>query len=208
MLSAHTKALGLLQSDDGCALHNWLERWRDRKEQCDTSYVLAVVNAYAIIASQATQPAIAVGELVLKLDRQRAEWNGVDVNLTVTEFRILKLFTDHLGEFLSYRAIYDVVRYVGFAAGAGDDGYKSNVRSCIKRMRHKFIAVSPGWNEIENYCGMGYRWRQPTAKHVQRSAITVDQYADGGTRPPADPWSRRPDPPARGFGQAVSREGR
>jgi DNA-binding response OmpR family regulator len=183
VLSAHTKAFGLLQSDDKFALHKWLERWRDRKEKCDTSYVLAVVNAYAIIASQATQPDIAVGKLLLKLDQQRAEWDGFDVNLTVTEFRILKLFTDHLGEFLSYRAIYDVVRYVGFAAGAGDDGYKSNVRSFVKRLRHRFIAVSPGWNEIETYCGMGYRWRQPTAKHVQCSAITLDR-----SRSPAAPW--------------------
>ena len=114
MLSAHTKALSLFQSDDERALHNWLERWRNRKEQCDTSYVLAVVNAYTIIACQATQPDIAVGKLVLKLDQQRAEWNGVDVNLTVAEFRIVKLLTDYLGKFVSYRAIYDVVRYVGF----------------------------------------------------------------------------------------------
>jgi DNA-binding response OmpR family regulator len=182
MLPAHTKALGLLRSDDKWGLHHWLERWRDRKEECDISYVLAVVNAYAIIASQATQPDIALGKLVLKLDQQRAEWDGVDVNLTVTEFRIVKLFTDHLGEFLSYRAIYDVVRYVGFAAGCGNDGYKGNVRSCIKRLRHKFIAVSPGWDEIENYGGMGYRWRQSTAKRVQRSAITVDQCAGAGSR--------------------------
>ena len=206
MLSAHTKALGLFQSNDERALHNWLERWRNRKEQCDTSYVLAVVNAYTIIAYQATQPDIAVGKLVLKLDQQRAEWNGVDVNLTVAEFRIVKLLTDHLGKFVSYRAIYDVVRYVGFAAGGGDDGYKRNVRSCIKRMRHKFIAVSPGWDEIENYGGMGYRWRQLTAKRVRRSAITVDQCAGSGSRSPAEPWSQTADPPTHG--QAASREGR
>ena len=38
-----------------------------------------------------------------------------------------------------------------------------NVRSTIKRIRNKFRERDPGFDEIENYTGFGYRWGQPGA---------------------------------------------
>jgi two-component system response regulator ChvI len=58
-----------------------------------------------------------------------------------------------------YREIYDVVRGSGFVAGAGEDGYRANVRAFIKRIRQKFREVDDGFDRIENYAGFGYRWR-------------------------------------------------
>jgi len=47
----------------------------------------------------------------------------------------------------------------GFLAGCGDDGYRVNVRSAVKRIRNKFRVHTPGFAEIENHPGLGYRWR-------------------------------------------------
>ena len=43
-------------------------------------------------------------------------------------------------------------------AGAGDDGYRSNVSTFIKRIRQKFRDVDPDFAAIETYTGFGYRW--------------------------------------------------
>ena len=57
--------------------------------------------------------------------------------------------------------IYDRLHYVGFIAGSGSDGYRANVRSVIKRIRNKFRAIDPAFDEIESYTAFGYCWRKP-----------------------------------------------
>jgi len=99
------------------------------------------------------------GELVLKPRISRATWRGIDVNLTVVEFNIVHLLARSAGEYATYRAIYDCVHHVGFIAGAGEDGYRTNVRSSIKRIRNKFRCIDADFSEIENFLAFGYRWR-------------------------------------------------
>jgi two-component system, OmpR family, response regulator ChvI len=60
-----------------------------------------------------------------------------------------------------YRAIHDAMHDAGFVAGKGEDGYPSNVRSHIERIRKKFLAIDPGFAEVVNQVGLGYRWRRP-----------------------------------------------
>jgi two-component system response regulator ChvI len=60
------------------------------------------------------------------------------------------------------RALYDRLTYEGFIARTGEDGYRANVRSAIKRVRNKFRACDPAFDEIENYTGFGYCWRKPS----------------------------------------------
>ena len=67
----------------------------------------------------------------------------------------------NVGSFVTYRAVYDRLRYEGFIAGSGEDGFRANVRSAIKRIRNKFRACDPAFDEIENYTGFGYCWRKP-----------------------------------------------
>ena len=62
-----------------------------------------------------------------------------------------------MGRYVTYRAIYDRLHYEGFIAGSGDDGYRGNVRSAIKRIRNKFRDLDPDFAEIENYTACGYR---------------------------------------------------
>ena len=85
----------------------------------------------------------------------------MDLDLTVGEYRIIDLLASRPGQHFTYRAIYDRLRHEGFVAGEGPRGYWSNVRSAIKRLRNKFRAVDPSFDEIETYVGFGYRWRKP-----------------------------------------------
>jgi two-component system, OmpR family, response regulator ChvI len=102
---------------------------------------------------------ICQGRLTLRPKVSRALWAGMDVDLTVTEYRIVKLLVVEAGRFFSYRQVYDCMHYAGFMAGCGDDGYRVNVRSAMKRIRNKFRVFAPGFAEIENHPGLGYRWR-------------------------------------------------
>ncbi|MDZ5649603.1 response regulator transcription factor [Nitrospirillum sp. BR 11828] len=106
---------------------------------------------------------IVCGNLTLKPKVNRAFWRGRDVMLTVTEFSIVEFMVANLGEHVTYRAIYDRVHWSGFIAGSGEDGYRTNVRSSIKRIRSKFNAIDRGFAEIENFAAFGYRWRDPAS---------------------------------------------
>jgi len=106
----------------------------------------------------ASEPLVC-GQLTLNVDNARAYWGGVDVELTLTEFKIVFLLASRAGEYVTYRSVYDSVRYSGFVAGSGEEGFRTNVRSSIKRIRNKFRALDDGFGDIENYPAFGYRWR-------------------------------------------------
>jgi two-component system response regulator ChvI len=100
-----------------------------------------------------------LGRLELRFDTNRAIWEGTPIDLTLTEFKIIALLALRTGEDVSYREIYDLVRGKDFASGYGDEGYRPNVRTFIKRIRQKFHDVDPGFAHIQNYPGFGYRYR-------------------------------------------------
>lgn len=106
----------------------------------------------------ATDETLEFGQLELKPRVSRAFWNGADVNLTLTEFNVVQLLASSAGKHVSYRAVYDCMHHVGFIAGSGEHGYRTNVRSTIKRIRNKFRVIDPGFAKIENYPSFGYRW--------------------------------------------------
>jgi two-component system response regulator ChvI len=108
--------------------------------------------------SEADKP-IVCGELVLSPTTYRAYWKEGDVGLTVTEYDIVDLLASNVGRYLSYRTIYELQYYEGFIAGTGDEGYRTNVRSSIKRIRKKFCKLDPTFAEIQNSTALGYRWR-------------------------------------------------
>jgi two-component system response regulator ChvI len=105
------------------------------------------------------QERLACGKLLL--ENSRAYWNQVDVGLTLGEYNIVHLLASNAGSFVTYRTLYDRLRSEGFIAGAGEDGYRANVRSAIKRIRNKFRACDPTFDRIENYTGFGYCWKKP-----------------------------------------------
>ncbi len=101
----------------------------------------------------------AVGRLQLDAPTRRAYWDGRKVDLTLTEFKIVELLIQQRDKDVSYRRIYDLAHGPGFIAGEGEDGYRVNVRSFIKRIRNKFREIDPDFDHIRNYPGFGYRWR-------------------------------------------------
>src|SRR3990172_4879040 len=99
------------------------------------------------------------GPLELRQDIHRAFWRGAQVDLTLSEFGIVRFLVTKSGGDVTYRQIYDMVRGKDFLAGYGAEGYRANVRSFIKRIRKKFRDVDPEFDRIDNYPGFGYRWR-------------------------------------------------
>jgi two-component system, OmpR family, response regulator ChvI len=106
------------------------------------------------------QKHLACDRLLLKPEISRALWNGLDVGLTLGEYKLVHLLVSNAGSFVTYRAAYDRLRFEGFIAGSGNDGFRANVRSAIKRIRNKFRTCDPTFDEIENYTGFGYCWRK------------------------------------------------
>jgi two-component system response regulator ChvI len=104
------------------------------------------------------------GKLILKPAANRAHWRDVEVDLTLTEYKVVDLLVSNAGSYLTYRAIYDRMHYDGFFGGHGDQGYKTNVRACIRRIRRKFCKLDPRFGQIENSSSFGYRWRGPAPR--------------------------------------------
>ncbi|MCH8035488.1 MAG: response regulator transcription factor [Proteobacteria bacterium] len=110
-------------------------------------------------AETALEGTLRRGPLELRQDIHRAYWRGAPVELTLSEFAIVRYMAIQSGGDVTYRQIYDVVRGKDFAAGYGAEGFRANVRSFIKRIRKKFRDVDPEFDGIDNYPGFGYRWR-------------------------------------------------
>src|SRR5579872_2213720 len=104
------------------------------------------------------QNEVQLGGLTLRFEAHRALWQGAAVDLTHTEFRMVSRLALRAGEDVAYRELYDLVHGKGFVAGCGEHGYRTNVRTFIKRIRKKFRAIDPSFSCIENYGGFGYRW--------------------------------------------------
>jgi DNA-binding response OmpR family regulator len=185
LTSAQNTAMTLHNSRDPRALHDFLLNWRAGKLPATTDYVLSVVAFFNAMHEHTLRPDITIGRLTLRFNTRRAFWDERDVDLTQTEFNVVSALVDNLNKFVTYRGIYDVVHYAGFTAGCGVEGYKTNVRSFVKRIRRKFEGLDAQWDEIENYPGFGYRWKKvdvsPTAKIV--TPITGVVLTEGGPAP-------------------------
>jgi two-component system response regulator ChvI len=121
----------------------------------------SVVKAFGPTDQAQHDGSMICGRLFLRPDVSRASWKDTDLGLTLGEYNIVHLLVSNVGRYVTYRATYDRLHYEGFIAGAGADGYRANVRSAIKRIRNKFRAVDPTFDEIENYNGFGYCWKKP-----------------------------------------------
>ncbi len=111
-------------------------------------------------SAEKTSNQVVVGPLSLERTSHRATWQETEVPLTVNEFLIVDHLASKVGHDSRYREIYNVIHGTGFSAGEGSEGFRSNVRAFIKRIREKFTAIDPDFDAIENYPGFGYRWRQ------------------------------------------------
>jgi len=120
-------------------IHTLLRRHRNRAEEEDPAE---------------SEPPILRGDLRLYLDRFGCTWQKRPVDLTVTEFLILKALAQHPGHVKSRDQLMD--------AAYGESIYVDDrtIDSHIKRLRKKFRAVDDDFAEIETMYGIGYRYRE------------------------------------------------
>jgi two-component system response regulator ChvI len=99
------------------------------------------------------EPAIVRGQLVLDPTRHLCTWRGDTVELTVTEFLILKSLAQRPGHVKNRDQLMD--------AAYGEHIYVDDrtIDSHIKRLRKKFKAVDNQFGQIETLYGVGYRYR-------------------------------------------------
>jgi two-component system response regulator ChvI len=99
------------------------------------------------------EPMIQRGDLVLDPGRHLCTWRGRPVELTVTEFLILKSLATRQGHVKSRDQLMD--------AAYGEHIYVDDrtIDSHIKRLRKKFKVVDSEFAQIETLYGVGYRYR-------------------------------------------------
>lgn len=92
------------------------------------------------------------GALAMDNARHTVRWQGLPVNLTVTEFLILEALASRPGVVKNRNQLMD--------AAYQDDIYVDDrtIDSHIKRLRRKFREVDPGFNAIDTLYGAGYRF--------------------------------------------------
>jgi len=93
------------------------------------------------------------GPLSLSVERMEVHWRGRPVPLTVTEFWIVHSLVRHPGHVRTRPQLMDDANVLV------DD---QTITSHIKRIRKKFHAEDPGFDQLDTVYGAGYRWK-PTA---------------------------------------------
>ena len=93
------------------------------------------------------------GDLVLDPERHLCTWQGNPVQLTVTEFLLLRALAQYPGHVKNRDQLMD--------AAYGESIYVDDrtIDSHIKRLRKKFREIDGEFGEIETLYGVGYRYR-------------------------------------------------
>lgn len=104
-------------------------------------------------ADTPAEPVIQRGDLTLDPGRHQCTWKAQDVDLTVTEFLILKSLAVRPGHVKSRDQLMD--------SAYGEHIYVDDrtIDSHIKRLRKKFKSVDTEFAQIETLYGVGYRYR-------------------------------------------------
>jgi DNA-binding response OmpR family regulator len=113
--------------------------------------------AYGELAAAAGSERISFGDLVIDPDLMAVQRNGRRVNLTPTEFRLLRYLAERPERLLSRAQIIEAVW--GYTA---DIGYDRTVDVHVRRLREKIEddPASPRW--IQTVRGFGYRFASVT----------------------------------------------
>jgi two-component system response regulator ChvI len=103
--------------------------------------------------SAEAEPPTVRGDLVLDGSRHQCTWRGNEVDLTVTEFLIVKSLALRPGHVKTRDQLMD--------AAYGEHVYVDDrtIDSHIKRLRKKFRSIDPEFGQIETLYGIGYRYR-------------------------------------------------
>ena len=102
----------------------------------------------------ANEQAMLRGPLMMDPTRHLCTWDGKQVELTVTEFMLLKALAQRPGHVKSRDQLMD--------AAYGENIYVDDrtIDSHIKRLRKKFNQVDAEFDMIETLYGVGYRFKE------------------------------------------------
>ena len=125
------------------------------------THLIARVTALFRRIDALTQPSnrdqiVARGALMIDAARLHATWQEQPLGLTLTEFWIVHALAKNPGHVKNRQQLMDAANVVL------DD---NTITSHIKRIRRKFQAIEPVFDNIETMYGMGYRWKED-AEHV------------------------------------------
>ncbi len=110
-------------------------------------------NLQAPEKSQSEEPIIR-GSLTLDDSRHLCAWKGVPLNMTVTEYLLLKVLAMHPGH------VKNRDQLINMAYGENIHVDDRTIDSHIKRVRKKFKNVDSDFNQIETLYGVGYRYKE------------------------------------------------
>ncbi len=98
---------------------------------------------------------VTCGDLVMDDDRHTCQWQGRDVDVTVTEYLLLKALAQKPGLVKNRDQLIDMAY--------GDNIYVDDrtIDSHIKRIRKKFRKIDPSFAQIETLYGVGYKYKEP-----------------------------------------------
>lgn len=93
------------------------------------------------------------GDLTLDETKHQCLWKGMDIQLTVTEFLLVKALAQRPGMVKSRDQLID--------AAYGENVYVDDrtIDSHVKRLRKKFRNVDGDFDQIETLYGIGYRYK-------------------------------------------------
>ena len=98
---------------------------------------------------RSAQQPLDIGALRLDLDRLETRWKDKVVDLTITEFEIVRALTRQVGHLRDRDTLMRSANiYVE----------PNTMTAHIKRIRDKFVAVDPSFSMIDTVYGRGYRW--------------------------------------------------
>jgi two-component system response regulator ChvI len=93
------------------------------------------------------------GDLTLDETKHQCLWKGKDIQLTVTEFLLVKALAQRPGMVKSRDQLID--------AAYGENVYVDDrtIDSHVKRLRKKFRNIDGEFDQIETLYGIGYRYK-------------------------------------------------
>ena len=93
------------------------------------------------------------GDLILDEDKQLCFWKGIEIELTVAEFNLIKSLAQYPGVVKDRNQLMDAMY--------GDSIYVDDrtIDSHIKRLRKKFRSYDKSFDQIRTRYGSGYSWR-------------------------------------------------
>ena len=93
------------------------------------------------------------GDLILDEEKQLCFWKGIEIELTVAEFNLIKSLAQYPGVVKDRNQLMDAMY--------GDSIYVDDrtIDSHIKRLRKKFRSYDNSFDQIRTRYGSGYSWR-------------------------------------------------